>query len=432
MARDPNRRRFLGTAAALAVGARRPPASERLQVAFLGVSNAGGRNIDRIHAAGADVAALCDVDERRAGPVRERFPAAKFATDFRRLIGRKGLDAVVVSTPDHTHAVATLAALRAGLHVFCEKPLTHTVTETRLVTRTAAKCNRVTQMGIQIHAGDNYRRVVELIQAGAIGPVGEVHVWCGKSWGGGKRPKGSESVPAGLDWDLWLGPAPLRPFYDGADQSGNGVYHPINWRRWWDFGGGTLADEACHHMDLPFWALGLRAPTTVSAEGPPVHPETAARWLIVRYEFPARAERPPVRLTWYDGGKRPDLFPQGKLPAWGDGTLFVGTKGMLLADYARHVLLPEKHFADYKKPPRTIPASAGHYREWVEACKDGGPTTCPFDYAGPLTEAVLLGNVSYRLGKPFTWHATDLKASESGAERFLRKDYRKPWTLGDG
>jgi predicted dehydrogenase len=405
------------------------PPSERLQVGVIGTINQAGYDLKEVAAAGAEIAALCDVDEKRSGPVRERFPRAKFFVDFRRLIDHPALDAVVVATPDHMHALATLAALRNGLHVYCEKPLTHTVEEARLVAETAAKHKRVTQMGTQIHAGSNYRRVVELVQSGAIGTVREVHVWVGVCRGGGERPMGSEPIPEGLHWDLWLGAAPVRPFVHGAKKTENGVYHPFNWRRFWDFGGGTLTDMACHHMDLPFWALGLRHPTKVSADGSPPHPDTAAVWTTVRYEFPAHEKQPPVTLTWYDGGKRPPHFTRGELPEWGDGTLFVGSKGMLIAGYGTHKLLPEKDFAGFTPPPKTIKDSIGHHREWVEACKSGGPTTCNFDYSGGLTESVLLGAVSYRLGKPFTWDAKNLKASEPNAERFLRKEYRKPWSL---
>jgi predicted dehydrogenase len=434
-----SRRRFLhrsalvGTAAlagpALRASDQKPPPSERLRVGVIGVTGQGGSDMNQIAAAGAEIAALCDVDERRVGPARERFPKASYYTDFRRLIDHKGLDAVLVGTPDHIHALATLRALQNGLHVFCEKPLTHTVEEARRVAQAAARYKRVTQMGTQIHAGDNYRRVVELVQAGAIGPVEEVHVWCGRSYGIGARPKGSEPVPEGLHWDLWLGPAPVRPFVHGAPPGRNGVYHPFNWRGWWDFGGGTLADMACHHMDLSFWALGLRAPTHVRAEGPPPHEDSTGPWLIVHYQFAARGPQPPVHLTWYDGGKRPHYFTEGKLPKWGDGTLFVGKKGMLLADYTKHVLLPEGQFADYPRPPRTLADSIGHYKEWVEACKHQGPTTCSFDYAGALTEAVLLGNVSYRSGTSFSWDAANLRTSDARANRFLSKEYRKPWTL---
>jgi predicted dehydrogenase len=433
-----SRRRFLQTttAAALTAGVlpaaeRKPPPSERLVIGLIGVTNRGGENLEELLKTDVEVAALCDVDENRAGPVRQRLGRAKFYTDWRRLVDHKGLDAVVVATPDHLHALATLAALRNGLHVYCEKPLTHTVEEARLVAQTAARHKRVTQMGTQIHAGRNYRDVVEIVQSGAIGSVAEVHVWCGRAYGIGDRPKGSDPVPAGLHWDLWLGPAPTRPYVNRPDKKGYGVYHPYNWRGWWDFGGGTLADMACHHIDLSFWALGLRHPTHVSAEGPPPHPESTPHGLIVHYEFAGQERgQPPVRLTWYDGGKRPAQFAQGKLPSWpGDGTLFVGSKGMLIADYTHYKLLPQEQFADYARPAKTIADSVGHHREWVQACKHGGTTTCNFGYGGALTECVLLGNVAYRLGKPFTWDARNLKASEPDAERFLRKEYRKPWTL---
>jgi predicted dehydrogenase len=417
-------------APALLSAAKKQSANDRLHVGVIGVAGQGDYDMSNVAAAGAEIVALCDTDERRAGAARQRFSRAKYYTDFRKMIDGGGMDAVVVATPDHNHAVATMAALRAGLHVYCEKPLTHTVSEARLIAEAAAKHKRVTQMGTQIHAEKNYRRVVELIQTGAIGPVKEVHVWCGKSWGGGDRPRTSEPVPKHLHWDQWIGPAPARPYHHGADKAGFGTYEPFNWRRWWDFGGGTLADMACHYVDLPFWALKLRRPTKVAAEGPKPHPETAAVWLIVHYEFPARDKLPPVKLTWYDGGKRPAAFAQGKLPRWGDGVLFVGEKGMLLADYGNHRLLPEKEFAGFTPPKPFIKDSIGHHKEWVEACKMGGPTTCHFGYSGALTEAVLLGNVSYRLGKPLTWDAEGLKATnEPEAERYIQHHYRMGWKL---
>ena len=425
------RRRFLQTTAAagamtfwggrLLAEDKKVSANERVHVGIIGVAGQGEYDTNEVAKAGAAIVALCDVDENRTGKARERFPDAKVYPDFRQLLDQKGLDAVVIATPDHTHAVATMAALKAGLHVYCEKPLTHCVHEARVVAEMAAKQKRVTQMGTQIHASKNYRRVVELVQSGAIGPVREVHVWCEKSWGGDDRPTTTPPIPPGLHYDLWVGPAPYRPYHP--------AYVPYTWRRWWDFGGGTLADMACHHMDLPFWALKLRQPTKIRAEGPPPHPETAAKWLIVHYEFSARGDLPPVQLTWYDGGKRPAAFADGKLPEWGDGSLFVGEKGMLLAGYDKHKLVPEEQFAGFTPPAPSIPDSVGHHREWLEACKNGGPTTCNFDYAGALTEAVLLGNVSYRLGKPLTWDAKNLRTNEPEAERFLRHEYRKPWTL---
>jgi predicted dehydrogenase len=432
-----SRRRFLQTTATAALGAvpilraaeKKPAANERLHLGAIGTINQARYNIDNLVAAGAEVVALCDVDENRSGKTREKFPHASFDTDWRRLIDRKGLDAILVATPDHHHALATLAALRAGLHVYCEKPLTHTVAEARLVAETAAKQKRVTQMGTQIHAGHNYRRVVELIQSGAIGTVREAHTWCDKSYGGKDRPAGEEPVPAGFHWDLWLGPAPVRPFYHGKNKAANGVYHPFNWRDFWDFGGGTLNDMACHHMDLPFWALKLRHPTRVAAEGPPVHADTACPWTIVRYEFPARGELPPVNLTWYHGGKRPLALSNPGMPKWGDGNLFVGDKGMLLAGYGDHKLLPEKEYAGFKAPEPFIKNSIGHHKEFVEACKNGGTTTCNFDYSGALTEAVLLGTVSYRCGRWLKWDAANLKTNVPEAERFIHKEYRKGWSV---
>jgi predicted dehydrogenase len=320
--------------------------------------------------------------------------------------------------------VATVAALKRNLHVYCEKPLTHTVSEARIVAETTRQFKRVTQMGTQIHAGSNYRRVVELVKSGAVGPVREVHNWVGSVWKGlpEGRPAETPPIPDYLHWNLWLGPAPHRPYHP--------AYVPAAWRGWWDFGGGAMADMACHHMDLPFWALDMRHPLTIEAEGPPVNPETCPAWLIVRYEFPARGALPPVKLTWYNGDKRPPYITEGKLPPWGAGTLFVGEKGMLLADYDRHVLLPEKDFAEFKPPKPFITESIGHHNEWIEACKTGGPTTCNFDYAGALTETVLLGNVAYRTGKKLDWDAKQLQArSCPEADRFIQHHYRQGWTL---
>jgi predicted dehydrogenase len=402
-------------------------ANERLHVGVIGVRGQGSHDMNGVAGGGAVITALCDVDEEVLARAHDVHPKAQVYTDFRRLLEQKDIDGVVVGTPDHWHAPITLRALKAGLHVLCEKPLTHTVAEARLVAETAAKERRVTQMGTQIHAGSNYRRAVELIRSNVIGAVKEVHVWVGTVWcgvGGALRdyPSVAKPVPKGLHFDLWLGPAPVHP-YDPE-------FHHYVWRGWWDFGGGALADMACHYMDLPFWALQLRHPEKVSAEGPPVHAANAGRDLVVRYEFAARPNLPAVKLTWYDGARRPALLKERNVPDWGSGVLFVGEKGMLLADYGRHQLLPEKDFAGFVPPKPFIPESVGHYREWVDACKTSGPTTCSFDYGGALTEAVLLGNVSYRLGKPITWDAKALRAvNEPEAERLIHKEYRKPYTL---
>jgi predicted dehydrogenase len=399
---------------------KRLSANEKLNIAVVGVANRGADNLGGVR--DQNIVALCDVDETLLAAGAKQFPNAKTYNDHRKLLEQKGIDAIVVSTPDHTHAVIAVAAMKEGLHCYCEKPLAHSVAEVRAMQRAAKERNLVTQMGTQIHAGDNYRRVVELIQGGAIGTIKEVHTWCDRVYVQGDRPRETPPVPEGLHWDLWLGPAPERPYHP--------AYHPFHWREWWDFGGGTLADMACHHMDLPFWALKLGYPLTVEAEGPPPHPESTSPWLIVRYTFPAREALPALPLTWYHGGKRPPQFASGDLPKWGDGNLFVGERGMILADYGRHVLLPETDFKDFSRPSPTIPSSIGHYEEWLRAIRSGGTTTCSFDYSGTLTEAVLLGNVAYRSGKKLDWDARRMRARGCPeADAFIKPAFRKGWTL---
>lgn len=400
--------------------------NERLAIGVIGLEHQGRYNWGELAKTNAEIVALCDVNEDWSGGAREKFPKATFFKDYRKLLESKGLDAVLIATPDHHHASAAYRALQAGLHVYCEKPLTHDVWEARLLAETAKKQKRVTQMGTQIHAGENYRRVVELVQSGAIGPVKEVHVWVGKGWGGtGTRPTEKPPVPSKLDWDLWLGPVVNPRDYHPAYTEGG------KWRSWWDFGGGTLADMACHYCDLPFWALKLRHPTKIKATGPEVNPEMCAVWTKVEYDFPARGELPAVKLTWYDGGKRPERLQQDA-PDWkGDGVLFVGEKGNLISGYGTHRLLPEKTFRDFVPPAKTIPASIGHHKEWVEACKTGSATTCNFDYSGALTEAVLLGVVSFRTGKTIEWDAATLTPKNCPeAQKLIRREYRKGWEIG--
>ena len=433
MARQIHRRDWLKAAAAAlgagawagprALGGARPRLgpNERLNIGVIGTAGRASSNIDGIRA--ENILAVCDIDDRLLDRAADQFPKAKAFVDFRGLIDMPGLDAVVISTADHTHAPAAAAALRAGLNVYCEKPLTHTVFEARTLAKLAAESKVATQMGTQIHATENYRRVVELVRAGAVGPVRAVHVWLGAGkWGGGERPADTPAVPKELHWDLWLGPAPSRPYHS--------TYLPANWRRWWDFGNGTLGDMACHFMDLPFWALDLRHPTTVAAEGPPPHPETAPERLTVRYEFPARGDAPPVALTWYDGQGKPAAVEQLGIKGYPNGVLFVGDKGSLVADYDHHKLLPEGDYKDFAPPPRTIAPSAGHHAEWIAACKHGGPTSCNFDYSGALTEAVLLGTVAYRVGRKLDWDAAALQATNCPeADAYLRREYRAGWTL---
>jgi predicted dehydrogenase len=408
-------------ASALPISSKDISSKDKLNLGIIGVNNRGADNLEGVSS--QNIVALCDIDDNYLGAVAQKFPQAKTYNDFRKLLEQKDIDAVVVSTPDHMHAPITAVALESGRDVYCEKPLAHTVYEARKVAELARKHRRVTQMGTQIHAGSNYRRIVEWIQSDAIGPVREVHVWADRVWAGkGTRPSETPPVPPNLHWDLWLGVAPERPYHP--------AYLPMNWRGWWEFGNGTLGDMACHHMDLPFWALNLRYPTQVSAEGPAVNGETTPAWLIVHYDFPARGAQPPVNLTWYNGGKRPSAFAEGKLPPWGDGTLFVGEKGMLLADYDRRVLLPEKDFAGFQPPKSSIPDSIGHHLEWIEACKSGGMTTCNFHYSGALTEAVLLGNVAYRTGKSLRWDAKQLRAAHCPeADAIIKPHYRPGWSL---
>ena len=402
--------------------------SEKLRIAGIGVAGRGGEDIAGV--ASESLVALCDVDKNNLAAAGKRYTGAKTFTDFRKMLAavEKQIDAVVVGTPDHTHAPPAVMAMKMGKHCYCEKPLTHCVYEARLMAELANQKKLATQMGTQIHAEENYRRVVELVQTGAVGPVREVHVWCGASYSGGKRPTDTPPVPPHLDWDLWLGPAPFRPYHPR--------YAPFAWRGWADFGNGGLGDFFCHYTDLAFWALKLRHPTTVEAEGPPADPDSTPPWLIVRYEYPARdrpadgARLPPVKLTWYDGGKRPPILKERSVPDWGSAVLFIGEKGMLLADYGRHDLLPESKFKDFQRPPKSIPASIGHHQEWIVACKTGSPTTCNFDYSGALTESALLGTVSFRAGEKLRWDAANLKAVNCPkADPLIHRPYREGWTL---
>jgi predicted dehydrogenase len=397
-------------------------ANNRLNIGIIGTANRAHSNISGVSE--ENIVALCDIDDHYLSAESKVFPGAMTYNDFRKLLEQKDVEAVVISTADHTHAVATMAALQSGRHVYCEKPLAHTVAEARLVSRTAAAAkNLATQMGTQVHAGKNYRRVVELVRHGVIGEVRECHVWCDKSWGGsGERPIARPRVPSNLHWDLWLGPAAERPYHPD--------YLPKNWRRWWDFGNGTLGDMGCHYIDLAHWALELRHPLTVEASGPQVHSETTPAWLEVRYEYESPHSKSPIVVTWYDGGKRPAILAEGKVPAWKNGVLFVGAKGMLLADYEHYRLLPESEFHGFIPPAPFIPDSIGHYNEWIQACKTGSPTTCNFDYSGALSEAVLLGNVAYRAGHKLEWDGLALKAKNCReASNFIQREYRRGWLI---
>ena len=414
-------------------------ANDRLNLAVVGVGGRGAGNMSEVDKT-ENVVAICDVNGNNLeAAARKHLKATKYV-DFRRIYDNAAaIDAVVVSCSEHTHAYATLPALQLKKHVYCEKPLAYDIWETRQVMNAAAKAGVATQMGTQIHAGKNYRRVVELVRGGAIGEVSAVRVWVGRAWGlqspedakkhgdivsVQNRPTEEQTPPPYLDWDLWIGPAPWRPF--------NEVYFPgPKWYRWWDFGGGTMSDLGSHWNDLPFWALDLDAPTAVSASGPPVHPELAPASMSATFEFPARGSRGPVTMTWHQGKDKPPEWVDKAIPQWDSGVLFVGSKGMLLSDYGKHVLLPEEKFADFKRPEPTIPDSIGHHAEWLAACKTGSPTTCPFSYSGLLTESNHLGNVAYRLGKRIEWDSKNLRCTNAPeAEPLIRRKPREGWKLG--
>ena len=441
-----NRRRFLATsasaAAAIGFGApaivRGTNLNEKLNIAIIGSGGRGGSNLRNVSS--ENITVLCDVNEQNLFRASQSHPKAKKFKDFREVYDHPDqFDAVVVSTCEHTHAFATLPALQMKKHVYCEKPLTHSVWEARVIREAAREAGVATQMGTQIHAGDNYRRVVELIETGAIGPVQEAHVWVSRAWGwhpseeaaraakdivySEKRPSHSDEIPKGLDWDLWLGPAPERPF--------NNIYFPgPKWYRWWDFGNGTMSDLGSHWIDLPFWALKLDHPLTIEAAGPPIQKEIAPASMQAVYEYGQRGDLPPVTVGWYQGTNKPKLWEEGKIPQWGNGVLFVGEKGMLLSDYRKHVLLPENEYADFKPPEPYIPKSLGHHAEWIHACKSGAPTTCNFEYAGLLTEANHLGNVAYRTGKKLHWDTQTMRATNAPeSDQYIRREYRKGWKL---
>ena len=439
MQRNMTHRRFLCSTMATGCGlvivsnsalVRGTQANSKLNIAGIGVGGRGAADIRGV--AHENIVALCDVDHKRAAQTFEQFPQATPYKDFRRMLDDIGdkIDAVVIGTPDHTHAVAGTMAMKMGKHCYCEKPLTHSVYEARAMAHLANENKLVTQMGTQIHAGGNYRRVVELITTNAIGSVREVHVWLGANFNGPPVPTDMKQpdaptdqppVPESLDWDLWLGPAPYRPYHP--------TYAPFGWRYWWNFANGQLGDFFCHYCDLAFWALKLRHPLTVEAKGP-VHPESAAKWTIARQEYARRGDLPPVTLTWYNGGPYPPFLDEEKVPKWGNAVLFMGSDGMLIADYNRHQLLPEETFADFERPEAFIADSIGHHREWTEACKTDGPTTCNFDYSGALTEAALLCNVALRTGRKIDWSARELKAEGCPeAAPLLRRAYREDWTL---
>ena len=401
-----------------AVGGTGP--NEKLNIAVIGVGGQGRWNLNHIVATGQNVVALCDVDDKKAGNAYEKVSKAKKFYDYRVMFDRmeKEIDAVVVSTPDHTHFHSAMLAMGMGKHCYCEKPMAHAVAEVRAMTELAAEKRLATQLGMQRHAMSNMHRVVELIQAGAIGAVGECHAWVGGDRGMPEVPTQFPPVPKHLKWDLWQGPAAARRY--------SPEYVPYKWRFWWDYGTGETGNWGCHVLDIPYWALGLRYPTKVFASGPPLDAERTPKSMTTRFEFPAAEDRGPVTLHWYHSKNGPDVLAKHKLPHLKTGVLFVGSEGMLLCGFNTLKLYPESKFADYKRPAQTIPDSPGFHAEWVNACKGEKPATCNFDYSGPLAETVLLGNLAYRVGRNFDWDAAKLKAVGcEKAEPLIHPTYRK-------
>lgn len=448
-----SRRTFLAAGGAAAVGftivprhvlggAGQVPPSERVNVAGIGVGGMGTGDIATLSKLGANIVALCDVDQVRAAGAFAAHPRAKRYTDFHEMLEKEGknIDAVTVGTPDHVHAVAAMAGIRAGKHVYCQKPLTHSLHECRELTKAARAAGVATQMGNQGHATEGTRLTNEWIQAGVIGDVREVHVWsdrAGTMWKQGiGRPTDTPPVPATLDWDRWLGPAPERPY--------NPAYVPHVWRGWRDFGTGALGDMGCHIIDHPHWALKLGAPSHVEArvtldgsalaDGKPNF-ETFPIASIIYYDFAARGDLPAVHMTWYDGGLMPAAPPEfsagQRLPD--NGVLYIGTKGKMF--HGSHgdmpQLVPAGLHEQAVKVAQTMKRSPGHYEEWIAACKGGLPAVSNFDYAGPMTETVLLGVLALRApGRRLEWDSVQQKVTNAPElNQFVRTEYRKGWTL---
>lgn len=420
------------------------PANRKLNIAIIGVGGRGKSHVKGLR--NENIVALCDVDANRARKSFENSPNAKKFKDYRKMLKDMDdrIDAVTVATPDHMHFPAALMAIEMGKHVLVEKPLTHTIWEARELRKAAEKYKVITQMGNHGHANEGTRLVREWVQAGIIGPIREVHFWTNRPiWPQGmKRPKTTEPVPRTLDWNLWLGVAPLRPYHSS--------YAPFKWRGWWDFGCGALGDMACHIMDSAYWALDLKYPISVEAENSPVNKESAPKWSIVTYQFPARGKMPPVKLVWYDG-----IFDDGKLPPRPKhlekdrqfikplqtdkegkgvkrncGAVLIGEKASILTDtYSKIVrIIPESAMQSIEKPPKTIPRikRADHFQEWVRACKGGPKPGSNFDYSGPFTEMVLLGNLAIRSGKKIEWNGEEMKCTNvPEANKYLKKVYRK-------
>jgi predicted dehydrogenase len=445
-----SRRTFLKQSALAGVGfwaagglalAEGKSANGKLNVAFAGVGGQGGGNLGNIAGLGENIVALCDIDEERLGKAAEKHKDAKTYTDWRKMLEQKDIDAVVVSTPDHNHAIIGVSAMKLGKHVYCEKPLAHSVYECRLMRKVAAEQKVATSMGNQGTSTEGLRRAAEIIQAGIIGGVTEAHVFTNRPiWPQGidKRPA-KKDPPKGVHWDVWLGPAPARDYGDG--------YHPFAWRGWWDFGTGALGDMACHTANMAFMALKLGYPTSVEAKTDfSINPETFPNGATITYQFPSRGNMPPVKWVWYEGKKKVEKdkkqvevanIPEHVLHSLrsndGSGSLLIGEKGFLFSpsDYGSdYVLGFNDKFTGFQMPEKSLPRSLGHHKDWVEACKGAKPSLANFDYAALLTEVVVLGNVALRVGKKIEWNGEEMKATNCPeAAQFVKPEFRKGWEL---
>ncbi|MBZ0257058.1 Gfo/Idh/MocA family oxidoreductase [bacterium] len=423
-----NRRHILKTGAAAtaglwitsglyAAGAQSP--NDKLNIGVIGIGGQGRANLNAVSR--ENIVALCDVDDERAGDAYDKHRKAKKYYDFRRMLDEMDsqLDAVVVSTPDHAHFHPAMKALGLGKHLYCEKPLAHSVAEIRAITNLARQKKLATQLGVQRHTIPNVHRVIEIIQSGAIGEVREVFSKFGGDRGMPPKPTEFPPVPEHLKWDLWLGPTKERKY--------SPEYCPYKWRFWWDFGTGETGNWGCHILDLPYWALKLEHCTKVSAWGPEVDADRTPKSLFAKYEFPKRGDLPPVTLHWYHTNQPVKELQDRGIPQGGNN-IFIGSKGVLVCDFDKRKLYPEDKFADFNEPEQTIPDSPGFRQEWINACKGGAAPTCNFDYSGPMAETVILGNTAFRAGKDFDWQYKTMTAVGCPqAEPYLRPTFRKGW-----
>ncbi|MFI5380434.1 MAG: Gfo/Idh/MocA family protein [Tepidisphaerales bacterium] len=463
-----SRRRFLGTSAAAAAafsivpryvlgGAKFVPPSEKVNIAIIGAGGQGRHNMGALfNEPDAQVIAVCDVAEETdlskfyyggkggrgtlIGMVEKKYaektPNYKCAgyVDFRDLLAKeKAVDAILCATPDHNHGIVSITAMKLGKHVYCEKPLGHNIWEVRQMAKVAKETGVATQMGNHGHSGEGIRQTCEWIWDGAIGKITEVYGWSGAAgWSKGPgRPKETPPVPANLNWDLWLGVRPERPY--------SPAYAPYNWRGWWEFGTGCFGDMACHNIDPAVWALKLEHATSVEAKGQPVDSEVVPQKATFTFQFPARGDMPPVKLTWFSGGEEPPAPPgvdakdtKQRLGDGGNGILFIGEKGYITcAGWAGMPrLLPLERHREYKRPEPTLRRTKGHHADWISAIKGGEPASGNFEYSAKLTEIILLGNVAFRLQKKLNWDGPNMKASNAPeAQKYVKEIYRKGWEI---